>query len=312
MAQTLTEAAKFTTDKIVAGIIRVIIKDSPVLQKMQFTDVVGNAYTYNRETTLGGANWYNPGEVWIEGTGTVTQKTATIKILGGDADVDEFIKKTRSNITDIEAETIESKAKDLQHTYLDAFYYSDSASDARAIDGVHKICQDSSMTGQILSMGSGSTGAALSMAKLDQLVDLARDGNYDVLIMNRNLRRRITQYVRANGGLYQEKRDDFGNFYMVHNGVPIFIDDFLTQTETIASGVYSAKTGGATASIFGVKFGTKDLLGLQNGGINKEKIGNLPDKDAHRWRIKWYNGLALLRTFSLARLDGITDIAVVA
>jgi hypothetical protein len=91
----------------------------------------------------------------------------------------------------------------------------------------------------------------------------------------------------------------------------MYYDDFLVQTETIASGEYSAKTGGATGSMFVLRFGSEDIQGLQNGPLRTIKIGQLESKDAMRTRIRWYTGLTMLRTFSAAIIDGITNAAVV-
>jgi hypothetical protein len=44
------------------------------------------------------------GDAWVEATPTFTQKTATLKILGGDADVDNFIQATYADPNDVEAE----------------------------------------------------------------------------------------------------------------------------------------------------------------------------------------------------------------
>src|SRR5829696_1086143 len=97
MALTLTEAARWTTNEVKRGIIEAIIKDSPVLGDMPFQEIVGNALQYQREATLPTAEFYDVNEIWSESTGQTTQHTATLKILGGDADVDNFIVSTRSN-----------------------------------------------------------------------------------------------------------------------------------------------------------------------------------------------------------------------
>jgi hypothetical protein len=88
--------------------------------------------------------------------------------------------------------------------------------------------------------------------------------------------------------------------------------DFMVDTETIASGAFSAKTGGASSSIFAVKVGEGRLSGLTNGGIQVEEVGALETKDARRWRCKWYVSLALFSTLALARLDGVSSADVVA
>jgi len=310
MALTLTEAAKFTTNMVKRGVIEEVISESVVLQKLPFIDVVGNAYQYLRENAIGSAAFFDPGEVWTEETPTFTQKTATIKIMGGDADVDEFIKATRQDKTDVEAETIQAKAKGIKYTFLDKFYYGSSTTNTKEFDGLHTILSGSDMTAQVLHAGSGSTGNVLTAALMDRLMDLTKDGEWDVLLVTRAVRRRISAFIRANGGLYQAGFNDYGQSVKSWNDVPIKIDDKLTQTETIASDAYSAKTGGATSTVFAVRFGTKHLVGLQNGGLSTKKIGQIESKDAMRWRIKWYVGLALMTTLGLAGIDGVTDAAM--
>ena len=104
----------------------------------------------------------------------------------------------------------------------------------------------------------------------------------------------------------------FGQRVMFYDGIPVLESDFMVDTETLSSGAYSAKTGGATSSIFAVKTGEGQLAGLTNGGIQVEDVGALETKDARRWRCKWYVSLALFSTLAIARLDGISSADVVA
>jgi hypothetical protein len=87
MALTLAEAAKLSNDTLLVGVIETIIYDSPVLQRLPFIEIVGNGLTYNRENQAASVNFYDVGDTWAESTPTFTQVTATLKILGGDADV---------------------------------------------------------------------------------------------------------------------------------------------------------------------------------------------------------------------------------
>lgn len=309
MAMTLTEAQKYTTNMVKKGVLEEIVKDSVVMGKLPFIDIVGNAYQYLRETTLPTAAFYNPNEVWAEDTGQVTQKTAGIKILGGDADLDNFLKATRSDKTDLAAETIQSKAKAVKHTFLNQFYYGDSSVDTKSFDGLHVICNGADMTNQVIHQGSGSTGAALSAFNLDKMVDLVLDGYPDCILLDRNLRRRLRVYLRLKNNV-EVSMAGFSSDVPSWNGVPVEYDDFLVHTETISSGAYTSKTGSNTGSVMALRFGTNDLCGLQNGGIETIKIGQVQDKDAQRWRLRWYCGLALFRDISTAIIDGITDATV--
>ena len=94
MALTLTEGAKLSNDILLQGVIEETIYDSPILQVLPFIEVVGNALTYNRENALPSIDFYDVGDTWVESAPTFTQVTATLKIMGGDADVDNYIKGT--------------------------------------------------------------------------------------------------------------------------------------------------------------------------------------------------------------------------
>ncbi len=117
MALTLAEAAKLSNDVLLTGVVETIIKESPVLQSLPFIEIVGNGLTYNRENAAAAAGFFDVGDTWTESTPTFTQITATLKILGGDADVDNFLVATRSNIQDLEAAIVQLKAKAVQQKF---------------------------------------------------------------------------------------------------------------------------------------------------------------------------------------------------
>ena len=117
MALTLAEGAKLSNDVLLEGVIETAIADSPVLQRMPFVEIVGNGLTYNRENAPATAGFYAVGDTWTEDTPTFTQVTATLKILGGDADVDHYLARTRSNVQDLEAAVVALKAKAVQQAF---------------------------------------------------------------------------------------------------------------------------------------------------------------------------------------------------
>ncbi len=104
MALTMAEAAKLTQDMLVAGVVETIIKESAVLKYLPWMTVTGSALTYNQEAALGTAAFYAVGDAWAEDAPTFTQRTATLKIMGGDADVDNFLQATYADPNDVEAE----------------------------------------------------------------------------------------------------------------------------------------------------------------------------------------------------------------
>lgn len=308
MALSLAEAAKLSNDVVLQGVIETVVKESRVLDVLPFVEISGNALTYNRENTLPSAAFFDVGDSWTESTPTFSQVQATLKILGGDADVDQYIATTRSNVQDIEAAVLELKAKAVAHEFEDEFVYGDTALDAKGFDGLHVLVPSA----QQVHLGTGTTPAALSLKKLDELIDLVKPGKPDFLVMSRRSRRGISAYARSLTSPVQFEPAEFGRRVMLYDGIPVFESDFVTDTESIAAGIFSSKTGGASTSIFAVKVGEGRLAGLTNGGIQVENVGALETKDARRWRCKWYVGLALFSTLAIARMDGVSSGDVLA
>ncbi|MEX0682321.1 MAG: hypothetical protein WD904_00285 [Dehalococcoidia bacterium] len=47
----MAEAARLSNDVLLTGVVETIVKDSPVLQRLPFIEIVDNGLTYNREAT---------------------------------------------------------------------------------------------------------------------------------------------------------------------------------------------------------------------------------------------------------------------
>ena len=305
MALTLDEAAKLSNDMLLQGVVETIVKDSPVLQQMPFIEIVGNVLTYNQEKTLPTIDFYEVGDTWTESTPTFEQKTATLKIMGGDADVDNFLKATRSNIQDLEAAVVELKAKALRDKFEDTFIYGDS-SDNKQFDGLRKLIDTTTASDQVVAMGA--TGATLTLAKLDELIDAVKGGKPALLLMSRRSRRKINALVRAAGGMIDTDRDKWGNFVQLWDGIPIGVNDWILDTHVLTGSVETATTGGTCSTIYAFQMGEGALCGLTGPGhLTVEPIGSLETKDASRTRIKWYCSLALFSSIKAAALIGVKD-----
>lgn len=292
MAVTLTDAARLTTDLLLRGVIETVLEDSPVLQVLPFETVQGNALKYNMEISPGTAAFYAVNATWTEGTATWATRTANLAILGGDADVDNFLQRTMSDQTDQRATQIALKAKAVRRAFETAFITGDSATDANSFDGLRKLIPASQ------TLDAGTNGAALTLALLDQLIDLVRGGKPDLLLMSRRTRRKLKALLQASTH-YVETGDQFGRRVLLYDGIPVVHSDFVPDDETLGSGT-------ALSSLYALTFGFGDALGgLQNGGLEVVDVGQLEAKDAVRTRLRWYCGLALFRDNACARLRGI-------
>jgi hypothetical protein len=277
------------------------------LQRMPFIEIVGNGLTYNRENALPSIDFYDVGDTWAESTPTFTQLTAALKILGGDADVDNFLKATRSNLQDLETSIIELKAKALKNKFEETFIYGNVATNPKQFDGLKKIIDTATASSQVIAVGA--TGAALTLTKLDELIDAIKGGKPDMLLMSRRSRRKINALIRASGsGIVETERDQWGNFIELWNGIQIGIDDYILDTHTLSGSLETATTGATSSTIYAMQFGEGALCGLTYPGhITVEPVGALETKDASRTRIKWYCSLALFSSIKAAALIGVTD-----
>ncbi|MBN1177536.1 MAG: phage major capsid protein [Dehalococcoidales bacterium] len=307
MALTLEEAAKLSNDMLMQGVVETIVKDSPVLQRLPFIEIVGNGLTYNQEKTLPNIDFYDVGDEWAESTPTFEQITANLKIMGGDADVDNFLKSTRSNVQDLETAVIELKAKALKDKFEENFIYGDSGTNSKQFDGLRMLIDTESVGDQVIAMSA--TGATLTLNKLDELIDAVKGGKPDMLLMSRRSRRKINALVRAAGGVMAETdRDRWGNFVQLWDGIPIGTNDWILDTHVVSGSVETATTGGTCSTIYAVQFGEGALCGLTSPGhLQAEPVGPLENKDASRTRVKWYVSLALFSSIKAAALVGVKD-----
>jgi len=177
---------------------------------------------------------------------------------------------------------------------------------AKGFDGLHEILGVVT-GGQDVLAASGTTGGPGTFSKLDEMIDKVKPGPPDALIMSRRSRRQIKKLARSQGwDLALSQPAGLNRPINFYNDIPIFINDFITDTEDVVDGGFGGKTGDDTSSIFAVKFGAEGLHGIDGGqGITVENVGALETKDATRIRIKWYLSLVLMSTKALARLSGI-------
>jgi HK97 family phage major capsid protein len=293
MALLIAEAAKLSNDILLKGVIDTVLKESPILRLLPFAEINGNALTYNRVNAYPTVAFYAVGDDWAATDPTFTQLTATLAILGGDADVSNYIKKTRSNIQDVEAAVITLKAQALANKFEDTFINGLVSGDANSFNGIAYLCA----TAQKVSLGAD--GGALTLAKLDEMIDLIRPGKPDLLLMSRRSRRQIKALARAAGTNLTIGKGKLGEEVEFYGDVPIYVNDWISITETQG-------TSTDCSIIHAMKLGEGAVCGLSAPGLMEiEKVGTLELKDATRTRIKWYCSLASFCTLSLAQLNGI-------
>ncbi len=182
---------------------------------------------------------------------------------------------------DLEAAVVALKAKAVQRKFDDTFINGDTAIDTKAFDGIDKQCS----VGQTASMGTN--GATLTLAKLDETIDLIRGGKPDILLMSRRTRRGLTALARASGsGVIEQDRDEFGRMVQFYDGVPIGVNDYISDAKTVG-------TSSDCSTIYALQFGEGALVGLTGPGGLTDRTRRLPRDEGRHPRAR-----------EVVRLDG--------
>lgn len=315
MAITLPEAAKLSTDDLQRGVIETFVQSSPVLDRIPFLSIQGNAYAYNEEATLPGVEFREVNKGYTESTGTVNQKSESLVILGGDADVDRFIQITHSNLNDQRAVQTAMKVKAASYKFQDTFINGDITVDAFSFDGLKKR-----LTGaQVISagtngapiVGNGGTDTHSFLDKLDDLLALVPgiNGQNGALYTNAAVLAKIKAAARRVGGAEIVREDLTGKRVLVWNGIPVLDIGSAANGTSIIPATETEGTASNATSIYAVRFGQDEgdqaVTGLTNGGVQVMDLGQLQEKPAYRTRIEFYTGMAVFGGKGAARLTGV-------
>jgi hypothetical protein len=297
------DADLLSNNQLVAGVIDQIIERDDLFAVLPFVGVNGKAYVYNRENALPTADFLDPNDTVNEGAATFTEVVTKLRILAGDVDVDKFLQGTESDTNDQMAIQIAKKAKGLGRVFHQTLATGDSGVNAKAFDGLAVLAAAAPGS---QTVDAGTNGAALTLTMLDQLLDAVPNGA-DAIVMRRGTIRAFRALLRATYGTdaVMQMLENFGRPMLTHNGIPILMNEFLPGTETQG-------TSNVCCSIYALRLNEVDglhgIYGGGNAGIVVENIGTVQNKDATRIRLKWYTGLALKSTRSIARLQGVTNI----
>ncbi|MFD8955693.1 major capsid protein [Streptomyces anulatus] len=315
MALTLPEAAKLSTTDLQRGVIETFVQESSILDRLPLLPIEGNAYAYNEEATLPGVQFRAVNEAYAESTGTVNQKSESLVILGGDADVDKFIVKTRGNLNDQRAIQTRMKIKAAAYKFQDSFFNGDVATEPKGFDGLRKRL----VGAQVISAGTNGapivgTDGKDSHAFFDLLDALIAQvpgltNANGALYANRAVIAKVKSAARRIGGYEMVREALTGKTVATYNGIALLDAgqtaagvDVIPQTETQG-------TATDASSIYAVRFGQAEddraVTGLTNGGIQVTDLGELESKPSYRTRIEFYTGLAVFGGRGAARLNGV-------
>ncbi len=303
MGLTLLEASKINSGEVKrAAVIEMFAQNSDLLRAFNWEDIPGGSLSYNVEGALPGVAFRGYNESYTQSTAVINPSVETLKIAGGQLDVDRAMIKTRGEAVRSSQEAMKVKALALH--IADKIINGDSVSNPREFDGLRKRIVGSQLIPA--NLASPSANSPLSLEALDAAIDEVDGATH--LIMSKEMRRKLFKAARAGvGGDIQVSVDDFGYRVTSYNDLPILIADYDDNGQRIIDFDEAGPAGGSTStSIYVVRLGDGYVTGLQNGTMEVEDLGLLDDGVTYRTHVEWLVGMAVMHGRACARVWGIT------
>ena len=314
---TLSEYQKLANDDVTAGIFDNIITASELAPFLQFKSFSGNSLVYNRESTLGAAATHQVGDIWSDTEPTYTQKTASLTTVGIQHPLDRFAMQTVDNVQSQEAVLLSKMSKSIARKLEDLLLNGNSGAVSTEPEGLTSLLISDS---RLLMMDDGSTPSTiagdeteLTLDRLDAMIDMVELGKPDFLMMNKTMRRKLPALARATGsGVVLNSAEMFGHQYTLYNGIPVVINDYISNSETYEN---SGAWGSSSATtIYALKTGEEKQgwTVIHNGAVldpDIQRLGTKVDKNEDTYRMVVYLNAVLYSAKVCAGLAGIDSAA---
>lgn len=367
MALLQVEAEKLSLPMLQAGVIENVITSDQLFSVVPFEPMDGKSLIYNRENSLGDADFYDVNDTLSESAATFTELTQQLKRIIGTVDVDNFLQGTMSLQNDQTAIQIAKKSKVVGRKFANAMINGNATLNAKEFNGLRALLAGLPASQRDVA---AAQGAALSYDYLDWMIDAVKIGDNAAFVMNSRTIRSYVKLQRALGGTTPETVSVGGQVFNAYRGRPILKNDWV-PTDEDSEGTRNSQTSGwaaTTAYVAGDKVvavatpngtvlfkcttggtsgasepswdttpgnttadgtvtwttmdstlcsifhvypdedeGFTGLVSRQNAGMEVVDVGEVEDKDAHRYRVRWYTAVVLKAALALAGVRGVNN-----
>jgi len=300
----------------VQGVWDTIYTEDQLMPWLEFEgDIDGTTYDYERESV-------NPTAVEVSDEG---------ELVDGDIEFSEDTEKLKTvyvqNYLNIKKQKTARKqdplvilkakmAKSYGRKLADLVINGDSAVNALQFDGLEKKCR---VETRMMAMDDGAVdgpGAAeteLTVARLREMIDNVEPGLPDILVMNKTMRRKLTNLMNAAGsGISLPSIEMFGRRVKTFDDIPIIENDYIANNEQYADS--STWSSSSATTIYAAKFG-KEKGGytlLHNGGffdVEFQDLGIRKNRNERVYRLIGYPSSVIYEPMSISALGGIDSAA---
>ena len=265
---------------------------------------------YDTEDSLSSARALN--EQLTEGEQDTADLQFSLSTFGDKASIDHRILQAKGprGFNNIKLQ----KSQGVANYFNEQFIKGDQQSNPREFNGLQSIMENQIVSSQTLT--AGANGAALGLGLLDEAIDAVR--NADIIFCSKALGLKFSAAGRNSSvaGFVNYQPNDpqvagmgLGAAITFYNGRPIIPiggafnrDDILPFNETQGS-------SDLCTSLYVARLGEDGLYGAQMGNIQSNDYGRIQDSVFHAWDVEWAAGIGIAHPLSMARVQGITDLA---
>lgn len=300
-----------------AGILMTFAEKSPLLLAIPTPTIQGSAYSWTRESALPSVTFRALNEAYTESTGSTEKLTETLKAIGGDLDVDNYLIETNGAAIRTVHEMMKAKAlaQQIGYTLVKGAVITGGGAtgDGESFDGLQTrygggfgstaVSTSGANANQLVANNGASD--ALSLAKLDETIQKVDNPTH--LLMAKKMKVNMTTKLRNSASITTD-RNVFGQLVTSYNGLPILEADVNGDQAAIGFN----ENNDSTTSIYALSLSEDGLHMIQSpAGIRVTDLGEQDSKPVWRTRVEWYCAMVDEGPRCVARCYNIADLAAV-
>jgi len=285
-------AGRLSAETTERAVIEYMADKDELFALLPFTKSPTNIYSWYRTGDVPTASVVDPyGTIpEVDTVGTVMQNK--ISMIAADVVVYNFEATAVEQLVDRVLEKTLAASEAITRAFKRLFITGNQAN-PNEFDGLDRFVDPS------MVVDAGSGGAPISFQLLDQLLEKFPAGaEPTAIIVHPRTYLSIKALLRT---LYvtpeQVILPNFGRPVLAYNGIPILRNEYIPITSGLTS-VYAVRLG--QTAVHGVYMG-------DNAGVVIEEVGKVQDKDARKWRLKWYVSMASKNKWDVAKITNINN-----
>lgn len=289
-------AGKLSAESMERATIEFLADTDELFALLPFVKSPTDEYSWYRTGSIPTAAVVDPYGTIPTGDTSGTKVTTRISMFAMDVDIYDFEAKAVEELVDRFAEKSTAAMEAISRAFKKLFINGDSAN-ANEFDGLRKYITPEQ------TVDAGPNGSALSFDLLDKLIDKVKP-RPDAIIMHPRTYLSFRALMRTlNVTPEMVQLPNFGKPVPTYEGIPILRNEYIPTNLTKGSGTNLTE-------VYAVRLGDMAVAGLYMGdsaGIKIEEIGPLENKNAYRYRIKWYASMKVHEPWQVAKIDAITN-----